>query len=41
MANAEHVARLKQGVEAWNARRGENCNIDPDLSRADLTGRTS
>jgi hypothetical protein len=36
VANAEHVARLKQGVEAWNAWRGENRYIDPDLRRANL-----
>jgi hypothetical protein len=37
MANDEHVALLKQGVEAWNAWREENPNILPDLSNADLS----
>ena len=36
MANEEHLARLKQGVEAWNAWRAKNRRIRPDL-----TGRTS
>jgi Pentapeptide repeats (8 copies) len=34
MANDEHVALLKKGVEAWNAWRDEN----PDIIRPDLTG---
>jgi uncharacterized protein YjbI with pentapeptide repeats len=37
MANDEHVALLKQGVEAWNAWREENRNIRPDLSEANLS----
>jgi hypothetical protein len=37
MANDEHVALLKQGVDAWNAWRDENPNIRPDLSKADLS----
>jgi uncharacterized protein YjbI with pentapeptide repeats len=37
MANDEHVALLKQGVEAWNAWRDENPGIRPDLSEADLS----
>jgi len=41
MANEEHLAILKQGVEAWNKWREENPTIVPnligrDLSRADL-----
>jgi hypothetical protein len=36
MANDEHVALLKQGVDVWNAWRRENPNIRPDLSNADL-----
>ena len=36
MANKKHVARLKQGVEAWNQWRRENPRIRPNLSRADL-----
>jgi pentapeptide repeat protein len=48
MANDEHVAILKQGVDSWNAWRGENPEITPylgaanlslaDLSRANLHG---
>ena len=38
MANDEHVAILKKGVEAWNAWRDENLQIRPDLSGADLRG---
>jgi hypothetical protein len=36
MANDEHVAILKHGVDAWNAWRDENANIRPDLRQADL-----
>ena len=43
MASKKHVARLRQGVEAWNQWRRENPNIRPDLSgailiRANLSG---
>jgi hypothetical protein len=39
MANDEHVALLKQGVEAWNQWREENPDIRcPDLVGADLNG---
>jgi hypothetical protein len=38
MANDEHVALLKQDVEAWNAWRDENANIRPDLDGANLSG---
>src|SRR6266436_1490486 len=43
MANQEHVAILKQGVEAWNMWRREHPDIQPDLSfgcfiRTDLSG---
>src|SRR4051812_37117470 len=36
MANDEHVALLKQGVDAWNKWRYENPNVVPDLFKADL-----
>ena len=36
MANPEHVERLKQGVEVWNAWRREHPDTRPDLSRANL-----
>jgi uncharacterized protein YjbI with pentapeptide repeats len=39
MANPEHLARLAEGVESWNAWRRENLSIEPDLSAADLRGR--
>ena len=38
MANKEHLARLKQGVEVWNQWRRENPDLCPDLSQANLTG---
>jgi hypothetical protein len=37
MANEEHVAILRQGVEVWNAWRGEHPDVLPDLSKADLS----
>ena len=39
MANDEHVAQLKKGVEAWNAWREENPDVRPDLSGATLDRR--
>jgi uncharacterized protein YjbI with pentapeptide repeats len=36
MANDEHVALLKQGVDAWNRWRDENSEVRPDLTEADL-----
>jgi hypothetical protein len=38
MANSEHLAKLKEGVEAWNDWRKANAEIAPDLSRANLCG---
>ena len=38
MANEEHLARLKQGVEAWNQWRAVNPDIQVDLREADLFG---
>jgi hypothetical protein len=38
MANPEHVAILKQGVESWNEWREKNLGIIPDLSGADFSG---
>jgi hypothetical protein len=38
MANPEHVAILKQGVEVWNRWRRDNLRVEPDLSRAVLSG---
>jgi uncharacterized protein YjbI with pentapeptide repeats len=36
MANEEHVKLVKEGLEAWNVWRGENPDIWPDLSEANL-----
>jgi Pentapeptide repeats (8 copies) len=36
MANDEHVAMLKKGVETWNKWRDENPHVRVDLSGADL-----
>jgi uncharacterized protein YjbI with pentapeptide repeats len=36
MANPEHLAILKQGVEVWNKWRVKNSILYPDLSRGDL-----
>lgn len=36
MANEEHLAILKKGVEAWNQWRVDLPYVRPDLSRADL-----
>lgn len=39
MANEEHVALLKSGVEAWNRWREANPDVRPDLSEAKLSTR--
>lgn len=36
MANKEHLALLKQGVEVWNDWRRDHPDIRPDLSQANL-----
>ncbi len=36
MANPDHVAQLKKGVNAWNKWREQNWNLKPDLSGVDL-----
>jgi uncharacterized protein YjbI with pentapeptide repeats len=44
MANEEHVARLRKGVDAWNAWRKEDSDVplrrtaDPDLIGANFIG---
>jgi uncharacterized protein YjbI with pentapeptide repeats len=38
MADPEHLAILKQGVEAWNQWRQKYPAVKPDLSEADLRG---
>jgi uncharacterized protein YjbI with pentapeptide repeats len=37
--NAEHLAKLMEGVDAWNAWRTQNAGTKPDLTRADLAKR--
>jgi hypothetical protein len=37
MANEEHLAVLRQGVDAWNAWRKEHPDVVPDLSEVDLS----
>src|SRR3954451_19746823 len=36
MANAEHLANLRQGVDAWNAWREKRRRVRPDLSELNL-----
>jgi hypothetical protein len=36
MANAEHLALLKEDVEKWNQWRKDNSNVIPDLSGVKL-----
>ena len=36
MGNPEHLAKLNEGVEAWNAWRGKTPDIMPDLHGANL-----
>ncbi|MBI5846077.1 MAG: toll/interleukin-1 receptor domain-containing protein [Deltaproteobacteria bacterium] len=38
MANEEHLAILRQGVEVWNKWREDNPDIRPDLEEADFAG---
>ena len=35
MGNPQHLDWLLEGVEVWNARRGED-NFEPDLSNFDI-----
>ena len=39
MANPEHLASLKRGVEEWNAWRNKQAYVRPDLSQVDFGGR--
>src|SRR5215831_16729858 len=36
MSNPEHLAKLLEGVEAWNEWRKVNTEVRPDLNGADL-----
>jgi hypothetical protein len=38
MANEEHLAILKKGIDVWNKWREENPGVVPDLSHAKLSG---
>jgi uncharacterized protein YjbI with pentapeptide repeats len=38
MANREHVAALRSGIDSWYAWRRANPTVGPDLSHADLSG---
>ena len=38
MANEEHLAQLKRGVEMWNQWREYNLEVKPDLRGVDLSG---
>ena len=37
MANEEHLAKLREGVEAWNEWRGKNPDLEPDIQEAYLS----
>lgn len=37
MANPEHIAKLKEGVEVWNQWRENNADLKPNLRGADLS----
>jgi Pentapeptide repeats (8 copies) len=37
MANPDHIAQLRKGVDAWNAWREQNPSVVPNLSGATLT----
>src|SRR4249919_3121059 len=37
MAQEEHLAVLKQGIEAWNQWRADNPDVRPDLKGADFS----
>jgi hypothetical protein len=39
MANPEHLEILKKGVQSWNKWRRDNPEIQPDLSKANLSRR--
>jgi uncharacterized protein YjbI with pentapeptide repeats len=39
MANPDHVAKLKEGVETWNQWRAKNLSVVPDLSGVKLGGK--
>ena len=38
MANSKYLAKLDEGVRAWNRWRRREPNVMPDLSNADLKG---
>jgi Pentapeptide repeats (8 copies) len=36
LANPEHLAKLKEGIELWNQWRDQHPDVEPDLREADL-----
>lgn len=40
MANSKHLAKIKEGVEAWNDWRKANIGVVPDLREVDLSRAT-
>ena len=40
MANQDHLNKLNEGVDAWNQWRKDNPGITPDLTGANLSGKT-
>jgi hypothetical protein len=41
LANPEHLAKLREGVESWGQWRKQNSEVLPDLHGAYLGGRSS
>jgi hypothetical protein len=38
VGNPEHIAKIGEGVAAWNEWRAANLKVQPDLTRANLSG---
>ena len=39
MGNPDHIAKIDEGVDAWNTWRNDNLRVQPDLTRANLSMR--
>ena len=37
MGNPDHIAKIDEGVDAWNTWRNDNLRVQPDLTRANLS----